>query len=103
MIVNMCHTFGTIVLVISAILVIIFDPYKQLFKKISNHFTVCVLISACVSAAISDITINVTIYFYVILALISLLNIFYIVTTILLGYKSQRITISVLCHLQFFE
>ena len=74
------EVFGTLY-GISAILIIIFDPYKQQLKNYSNHLTIYLLLIASmfsVSSGLSYNKINATVIFYVISALIFLLNIFYI-------------------------
>ena len=73
--------FCTILLVISAILIIISDPYKQQLENYSNHLTIYLLFIASmfsVSIGLGYNKSNATVIFYVISALILLLNIFFI-------------------------
>ena len=75
----------TVILVLTAIIILVTDPFKEQFKESSNHLLIFVLLLASVFICSSgfDLKVAARSYFVVILILIAVFKLFYVVFMVL--------------------
>ena len=84
--------YCVMILVFTATLIILVDPYKPQFKHYSNHLIVFILFLACTitCAEVLNFSSSVIVLFYVVVCVIGLLHLLYISILILNWIISQR-------------